>query len=247
MKNIRNPFRAEYRVTSPFGSRTLNGKKTYHAGIDLVCDTDSTVIATDNGKVITSRIVTDKSNKTWEWGNYICIQTDEGKRLYYCHLKERAVKTGDYVKTGAGIGVMGNTGYSFGAHLHFEVRQNNVPVNAAEYLGIKNQSGKAVSLNEGEKMTAEEKKAFEQLKKRVESLEKDNQSLGQMFLQHSFPKYTGIDKTMPEWAHEDIQWLKDKNFLRGSAGGRLDLSHDMLRILVIMSRAMQSLYLDAFE
>ena len=195
-------------MTSPFGERTINGKTTYHSGIDLVCD-NPTVIATDSGKVITSRIVTDRSNRTWEWGNYICIETDDGKHVYYCHLKERAVKVGEYVKTGAGIGVMGNTGYSFGAHLHYEVRQNNIPVDASQYLGIENKIGAAVPIEKGETMTEEK-------------------------------RYNSV-LTMPEWARNDIQWLIDNQYLKGSAGGLLNLTYDMMRILVIMSRALQAM------
>ena len=193
-------------MTSPFGNRTLNGKTIYHAGIDLVCDSDKTVVATESGKVITSRIVTDKSNKTWEWGNYICIQTDDGKQIYYCHLEKRAVKTGDYVKSGTGIGIMGNTGYSFGEHLHLEVRKNNVPINAADYLGIQNKIGTVVQLEAGENMTI----------------------------------YNDI-ADIPEWAKNDILWLTKNNFLRGSEGN-LKLTYDMVRMLVIMSRAIQEIF-----
>ena len=52
-------------------------------------------------------------------GNYVCIRTDAGQYHYYCHLASRAVCAGRTVRAGEKLGVMGNTGYSFGAHLHF--------------------------------------------------------------------------------------------------------------------------------
>ena len=110
------------RVTSPFGMRTLAGKTAMHKGIDLV-GSDKNVLAVDSGEVLFSRMV-DKAtgNRTWEWGNYICIRTDDGMLHYYCHLESRAVRIGDKVAKGQVIGKEGSTGYSTGNHLHFEVR-----------------------------------------------------------------------------------------------------------------------------
>lgn len=133
----------EVKVTSPFGYRTLNGAKDYHSGYDMVGVGTRNVVAVKGGKVIRSRIITDKSNLTWQWGNYICIQTEDNQYHYYCHLASRAVKEGQTVKAGEFIGVMGNTGYSFGAHLHFEVRASDAKtkINPETVLGIPNKTG----------------------------------------------------------------------------------------------------------
>jgi murein DD-endopeptidase MepM/ murein hydrolase activator NlpD len=137
-----SPFESnKYRLTSPYGQRTLNGKADYHNGVDLVGVGSTAVCSVCDGTVLSSQIITDKSNRTWEWGNYVSVLSNDGAVIYYCHLDSRAVKKGDKVKKGQRIGIMGNTGYSFGAHLHFEVRRNNKAINAAEYLGIQNKGG----------------------------------------------------------------------------------------------------------
>lgn len=136
-----SPFESNrYRVTSPYGQRTINGASQFHNGVDLVGEGGTAVCSVCDGKVVSSTIITDKSNRTWEWGNYVCVESD-GKRIYYCHLASRSVQVGDMIKKGQRIGIMGNTGYSLGAHLHFEVRKNNTAINAAEYLGIPNKVG----------------------------------------------------------------------------------------------------------
>jgi murein DD-endopeptidase MepM/ murein hydrolase activator NlpD len=119
----------------------LNGVADYHNGIDLVGVGGTAVCSVCDGVVLVSQIITDKSNLTWQWGNYVAVQASDGAIIYYCHLASRAVKKGDKVKKGQRIGIMGNTGYSFGAHLHFEVRRNNKAINAADYLGIPNKTG----------------------------------------------------------------------------------------------------------
>ncbi len=138
------PFQTNrVKVTSPFGQRTLNGRSEFHTGYDLVGVGSHAVVAAVGGKVVQSRMVTDKANLTWQWGNYICIRTDAGQYHYYCHLAERSVTAGQTVSAGEKIGVMGNTGYSFGAHLHFEVRASDGKTNVspAEVLGIPNVVG----------------------------------------------------------------------------------------------------------
>lgn len=144
MKKIIIPFDTkEVKLTSPYGSRTLDGKTDFHAGYDLVGIGSHTVVAAVGGTVAVSRIVTDKSNLTWQWGNYVCVRGDDGRQYYYCHLASRAVEKGARVKVGDKIGVMGSTGYSFGAHLHFEVREKDgkTTVNPETVLGIPNRVG----------------------------------------------------------------------------------------------------------
>ena len=138
------PFNTDtVRLTSPYGKRVLNGKTNNHVGYDLVGVGSKEVTAAVGGKVVQSRIVTDKSSLTWQWGNYVCIRTDDGKYHYYCHLESRAVKQGQIVKAGDKLGIMGNTGYSFGAHLHFEVRLSDgyTAISPETVLGIPNKEG----------------------------------------------------------------------------------------------------------
>ncbi len=129
------------KLTSAYGERTLNGVKQNHSGYDLVGVGSYKVTAPLNGVVVQSRIITDKNNPTWQWGEYICIQGEDGNYHYFCHLKERYVKVGDEVYKGDKIGYMGNTGYSFGAHLHYEVRNGSKPINPECVLGIPNKVG----------------------------------------------------------------------------------------------------------
>ena len=144
MKRIIIPFDTlQVKLTSPYGSRTLNGKANFHAGYDLVGIGSRTVVAAVGGKVAVSRIITDKSNRTWEWGNYVCVHGDDGRYYYYCHLASRAVAKGARINAGDKLGVMGNTGYAFGAHLHFEVREadGKTTVSPEAVLGIPNRVG----------------------------------------------------------------------------------------------------------
>lgn len=140
------------RVTSAFGNRILGGKTEYHKGIDFV-GSDKTVVAVLPGRVLFSRIITDTNNRTWEWGNYVCVQSDDGALSYYCHLSTRYVKAGDRVKVGDPIGLEGKTGKSTGSHLHFEVRRpDGVSVDPTMALGIPNRIGSHEVMTAAEKV-----------------------------------------------------------------------------------------------
>ena len=131
-------FKGKNRVTSGFRLPD----RPDHNGMDIVGDNNPDVHSVVDGVVKYSTKITDKSNPTWEWGNYVRIDDSKGNRYYYCHLKSRSVKVGQKVNQGDKIGVMGNTGYSFGAHTHFEVRdKTNTPINPAPFLGIANERG----------------------------------------------------------------------------------------------------------
>lgn len=129
-------------MTSPYGIRFLNGVREFHQGIDATGLTDRHVCAVVPGVVAVSTIVTDKSNRTWEWGNYVRVDGDDGRRYYYCHLSTRLVEVGKRVAAGDHVGIEGNTGYSFGNHCHFEVRGGDgIAVNPAPFLEIPNLAG----------------------------------------------------------------------------------------------------------
>lgn len=127
-------------LTSHFGWRTLNGSRDYHKGVDL-SGTDKTLVAPCDGVIGSSTIITDKSNLTWQWGNYIRIDTPDGLKIFMCHMAARKVKVGQKVKAGDAVGIEGDTGYSFGSHCHFEVRKNGESVDPTPYLGIPNEWG----------------------------------------------------------------------------------------------------------
>ena len=141
---MRMPFDSAFYIASPYGYRTdpiTFQSNVWHGGVDLVSD-DTNVRTVVSGSVLKSRIVTDKSDRTWEWGNYVSIVGDDGRLIYYCHLAERLVEEGDAVYAGQIIGIEGSTGRSTGRHLHFELRDwSGHQYNPCTYLGIPNVQG----------------------------------------------------------------------------------------------------------
>lgn len=131
------------RVSSPYGERTLNGVPGWHNGIDLVgLDGDRVLVAPCDGVIRSSTLIPkNDTDDTWEWGNYIRLDTADGYNIFMCHMAERRVKAGQTVKAGDIVGIQGNSGYSFGEHCHFEVRRNGATINPANFLGIKNAVG----------------------------------------------------------------------------------------------------------
>lgn len=123
---------------------TQSYKEGVHDGVDVVGKSDNNVSALDyivahsDGtvtEVIKNYNTTDKSGNSY--GNYVKIQHSNGYYTLYAHMKYTSVvvSVGDQVKKGQVIGYMGNTGHSFGAHLHFEVRnEQNVRINPTPYI-----------------------------------------------------------------------------------------------------------------
>jgi len=137
-------YQGEYTITSPFGPRDLgNGDKRPHKGIDCVGKTNKNILAPTNGKIVSSQIIVNKSNPTWEWGNYVKMDDLDDYYLFFCHLNKRLVSAGQTVNKGDLIGVQGWTGYceppdSRGSHLHFEVRRKSdgISIDPIQYLKI---------------------------------------------------------------------------------------------------------------
>lgn len=118
-------------------------KGTRHNGIDLVGAryTLDNIVAHSDGEVV--GVVANcnrNTSRTGEriYGNYVKIKHDNGMYTLYAHLRYGSVtvKLNQRVTKGQVLGYMGNTGYSFGAHLHFEVRNaNNVQIDPTAYVG----------------------------------------------------------------------------------------------------------------
>ena len=119
-----------FTVTSPFGYRSLGN----HRGIDIsgANASGSLVVAGAAGTV------TEAGWSTGGYGNYVVIDHGNGVETLYAHMLDNSlmVNAGDKVTKGQAVGRVGNTGYSFGAHLHFEVRINGNRINPAPYLGL---------------------------------------------------------------------------------------------------------------
>lgn len=142
-----SPFECgNFRCTSKQGLRMHPIAKLprMHNGMDLVAKSGVTipyVVSVEDGTVVRSRCVKreNDSGNTWQWGEYVAIRGRSGRVIYYCHLDKRLVEAGHKVKAGDRIGIEGNTGYSTGRHLHFEVRNAaGKATSAAEVLGCKN-------------------------------------------------------------------------------------------------------------
>jgi LysM repeat protein len=111
-------------VTSRYGYRS--GR--YHNGIDLDLNIGDTVRAAWSGKVRYAK---------WNdggFGNLVIIRHHNGLETFYAHLSKHLVAPDQEVKAGEPIGLGGNTGRSFGPHLHFEVRFYDAPMNPEEVI-----------------------------------------------------------------------------------------------------------------
>src|SRR5690554_2236536 len=116
------------KVTSRYGYR----RGRYHNGIDIDLNTGDSVLAAFDGKVRYS-----KYNKAGFW-NLVVIRHYNGLETFYAHLSELIVVPNQWVKAGDLIGLGGNTGNSYGSHLHFEVRFYDAPMNPEEIIDFKN-------------------------------------------------------------------------------------------------------------
>ncbi len=110
-------------LTSPFGMRWV----LLHAGIDISAASGTPIRAADSGRVVLLGM-------TGGYGNYTCVQHTSAMSTCYAHQSGYNTSSGASVRQGQVIGYVGNTGHSFGAHLHFEVRIGGSPVDPLGYL-----------------------------------------------------------------------------------------------------------------
>jgi murein DD-endopeptidase MepM/ murein hydrolase activator NlpD len=121
-------------ISQPFGPSHLGleppygGFAHFHTGIDLVEPMGSPVYAADDG------VVALVGSSTQGYGKYVVIAHSGGLDTLYGHLSATLVSVGQTVSQSQPIGLEGSTGNSTGAHLHFELRINQKPVDPTPYL-----------------------------------------------------------------------------------------------------------------
>ncbi len=124
------PIDPQYATTSPFGTRrtySVSDIGNFHAGQDFGAPEGVLVTAPAEGVVVLAEPLVVRGN---------AVILDHGRGIFtgYWHLSEIKVAPGQVVAPGDAIGLVGNTGLSTGAHLHWELRINGVAVDPMQFL-----------------------------------------------------------------------------------------------------------------
>jgi len=116
------------RITSRFGWR--RGRN--HNGTDIDLATGDTVRAAWSGKIRYAKY------NTSGFGNLVVVRHYNGLETFYAHLNKHLVVPNQLVIAGEPLGLGGNTGHSYGSHLHFEIRFFDIPMNPERVIDFKN-------------------------------------------------------------------------------------------------------------
>lgn len=123
-------------ITSEFGRRRWR----YHYGTDIDLQKGDTVRNAFNGRV---RIST--YSKTY--GHVIVVRHNNGLETIYGHLSKRLVDIDSTISSGTVIGLGGNTGHSYGSHLHFEIRYFDEALDPRDVIAFENFTTHCDTLN----------------------------------------------------------------------------------------------------
>jgi len=120
----------EGRLSTPYGySRVINNRlSSTHMAIDIAAPQGTEIAATNDGVVALA-------DDLYLTGLTVYIDHGMGLFSQYAHMSELHVKTGDTVKKGDIIGLVGSTGFSTGPHLHFTFWVHNTPANPDAFFG----------------------------------------------------------------------------------------------------------------
>ena len=119
------PFKGP--LTSLFGWR----KYRPHYGTDINLETGDTVVSAFDGMVRLAKVY-------YGYGNCVIIRHKNGLETVYAHLSKIKVETGQQVSAGTVIGLGGNTGHSYGSHLHFEIRYLGQALDTQDFIDYEN-------------------------------------------------------------------------------------------------------------
>ena len=119
------PFENDQYISSRFGTRVdpISGEIKTHGGTDIAAPLGTPILAAADGVVVTA---------TWHnsYGYYVKIKHDDIYSTLYAHCSALHVSAGQTVKQGQVIADCGSTGYSTGAHLHYEIIQKGIRIDA---------------------------------------------------------------------------------------------------------------------
>ena len=117
------------RITSRYGYRInpISGKYGLHTGLDIAADEGTNIVAAYNGVIKDTGYGTKK-------GNFVLMEHIDGTQTLYCHCSEILVDEGTVIRAGETIALVGNTGWSTGPHLHFEIQRNGSTVDPLNYI-----------------------------------------------------------------------------------------------------------------
>ncbi|MDP3917925.1 MAG: M23 family metallopeptidase [Candidatus Woesebacteria bacterium] len=125
------PIHTNIAIQNPVDNDNMiitQGYKLFHPGLDIDGITGDTVKPIKKGMVETVEF----SNVGY--GKHVIIDHGNNLKSLYAHLSKIYIKEGDEVDTNAVLGEMGSSGYSFGDHLHLEVRDHGIPINPLSVL-----------------------------------------------------------------------------------------------------------------
>ena len=131
---IRWPFPYTVPITDGFGWRPNGTSGTsHHNGVDFTPGNGTPIYAIADG------VVTTHSDDYYGYGNHVIISHNINGEAFdslYAHMQTGTspLNAGDVIKVGDFIGLVGDTGQSYGAHLHFEIRISSVPVDPFAWL-----------------------------------------------------------------------------------------------------------------
>jgi murein DD-endopeptidase MepM/ murein hydrolase activator NlpD len=127
-----SPINAAFNSSS-YGWRIdpFNGNKAFHEGLDFSAATGTPIYAAAGGIVTTAE-------RTADYGNIVKVDHGSGLETRYAHASKLMVKVGDRVEKGQVVALVGSTGRSTGAHLHYEIRLNGNALDPRKYLKASN-------------------------------------------------------------------------------------------------------------
>lgn len=135
---MNSPFNGDFQLTQEYSNS--------HTGIDIVGIDSKLVHSVSRGTVVYADYE-NSQNLSQGFGKFVCIKDETGLYHYYGHLDHISVNINDTVSIGDAIGVEGNTGFSTGSHLHYEIRKEfryatpETTINPCEFTGIPNTKG----------------------------------------------------------------------------------------------------------